>query len=479
MSRTAYARAVAGTALAATVVVAVACATVPASADAIPAAVSTFTVVPLPSQPPTTPPDLSEGTVLPGTVEGIEAATGASCEATSAEGGSCIWFEPEPTAGDAAVVGTDQETGEDVRVSFEQPKSAPEGVMTADDVAEETLADPLPAQSANEQYAAQTVVGNLTAASPMTPVALPSWCGTPYASVRKTRTQWCQTRKFVYFNWIDSTNGTSRLGGTATGYRIIYAYMSASVSHVIHQENFRMLTKTGKTDVGVVGAFKCTGQCDYKRGEMKFRKLTLGIDVVYVGDISPTLSNRQWKTNRTWFETRMGESEASALPMPNAPAVTRCDNASSGYTGKGCVVPSYFPTLSFSKSGKAAAVAVHIEKAQASGLLGKATPLRRTTTTATISGNRSRACPSYLTIPSGYSCDEYPFASTTQGAMNGGQVRIFSGCHLTTVAGSGSLGYSRCLVPTTANSSQGGSMSAFYRNQRILHDDQYYVRITS
>ena len=58
----------------------------------------------------------------------------------------------------------------------------------------------------------------------------------------------------------------------------------------------------------------------------------------------------------------------------------------------------------------------------------------------------------------GQECDEYPFASTFQGAATGDD-------------------YSARPVTANDNSVAGGNLSAFYGGQRILHEDTFYVDI--
>ena len=57
------------------------------------------------------------------------------------------------------------------------------------------------------------------------------------------------------------------------------------------------------------------------------------------------------------------------------------------------------------------------------------------------------------------SCDEYPFASTMQGAASKGPISI-------------------CWVPSNANDSQGGAYIAFSNANRVLPGDQFYVDAT-
>lgn len=70
---------------------------------------------------------------------------------------------------------------------------------------------------------------------------------------------------------------------------------------------------------------------------------------------------------------------------------------------------------------------------------------------------KERAC-SQLTKPGdGYECDEFPFATTYEGAAQG--------------AGKFSVRY----IPTEANNTHGRWLGAWYAYDRILHRDQFYI----
>ena len=101
---------------------------------------------------------------------------------------------------------------------------------------------------------------------------------------------------------------------------------------------------------------------------------------------------------------------------------------------------SGLPSVSFSLTGNASAVAEHIRDAQAAG---HPKILRYDADRTRRNNRRSIACPqgtcSSAPAPNN-SCDEYPFASTHQG---------------------GSGASTRC-VPTGTNSSQGGTLRHFY-----------------
>jgi hypothetical protein len=62
--------------------------------------------------------------------------------------------------------------------------------------------------------------------------------------------------------------------------------------------------------------------------------------------------------------------------------------------------------------------------------------------------------------PRGMSCDEYPFASTREG---GGHA--------------GAMGSGWAWVPVKEQGSQGGLISSFYQNERILDGDPFYVKV--
>ena len=102
---------------------------------------------------------------------------------------------------------------------------------------------------------------------------------------------------------------------------------------------------------------------------------------------------------------------------------------------------------------------------------------RRTTLTSVISANRAVSCGSAPSI-SGLSRDEFPFASSYEGAASGGTARSFPGCTFTDPASTGPVGFSRCMVAASQNSSAGAILGNIYRMQRILEADPFYVRLT-
>lgn len=150
----------------------------------------------------------------------------------------------------------------------------------------------------------------------------------------------------------------------------------------------------------------------------------------------------------------------------------------------GCVSPGYVSVLVYPRSGLYPEVARHIGDAQASGLRGaypNGTPLTRLTNAALVDRNRATACPSSYPRPAGKSCDEYPFASTNQGASTGGGgPRTFSYCSITLgqPGSTGATGYSVCMVNATQNSGAGTALGQFYNSNRAISNDPFRVWIS-
>ncbi len=183
-------------------------------------------------------------------------------------------------------------------------------------------------------------------------------------------------------------------------------------------------------------------------------------------------------TNPKW---QSPEFSSTFVPHP-----VRCDNAIKG-RGPGCVVPSHTPAIAYSRTGDVGELARHIGDAQASGLPGaypSGPPLTRLMDKDDAKDNRGRACPRTYTRPAGLSCDEYPFASSYQGADQApkGPGRTFSYCWIAPKLPRGlrdSTGYSSCMINDAQNKQGGSQLSAFFSRNRILDRDAYRIWIQS
>ena len=143
----------------------------------------------------------------------------------------------------------------------------------------------------------------------------------------------------------------------------------------------------------------------------------------------------------------------------------RCDDTFWGPKKRtknpGCVFPSFSPVFSLSRSdAQVKQSANHILDAQnkITGHPGASTPLHRITSPKTIDAHRRAMCAKvHNPDPKKYDCDEYPFAASKEG-------------------GDPSRGSTR-IISASDNRSAGARLGGFYKIQRVLNGDGYYVRI--
>lgn len=172
----------------------------------------------------------------------------------------------------------------------------------------------------------------------------------------------------------------------------------------------------------------------------------------------------------------------SPIYRQTTPPAVRCDNARPGLPGVGCVIKNFTPVMVYDLTGRYPTLARHLRDAQGSGLPGaypRGAVLNRTTP-ALAEKNRTRACPSTFPRPDkSRTCDEYPPASTAQGAFtaNPGALprnlrRTFPWCKLRAEAGipyrRGPKGYSICMINWRHNRDGGNALAQFYDAKRIL-----------
>ncbi len=168
---------------------------------------------------------------------------------------------------------------------------------------------------------------------------------------------------------------------------------------------------------------------------------------------------------------------------------------SASLPGQVCVFIDREAVMDFASDPNLQTIANHVRQAQQSGLPGAPRlyytgPLTRMTTYTERERNGNRACPSGRYSTAGFSCDEYPFRSTNQGAAqppgavlppNG---RTFPGCQISDSprvepSRTGPSGYSVCMVPTMpidANREQAKVIASFYYYNRIRDGEQFFVR---
>jgi hypothetical protein len=101
---------------------------------------------------------------------------------------------------------------------------------------------------------------------------------------------------------------------------------------------------------------------------------------------------------------------------------------------------------------------------------GKTEPLHRLLDSALQAANNTAAVAVCTDVWGDYSgtgqqCDEYPFATTKEGAYTG------------TVANGGLQRFSARLINGSDNGTAGSRLGATYSDQRVLPDDAFLVRV--
>lgn len=147
------------------------------------------------------------------------------------------------------------------------------------------------------------------------------------------------------------------------------------------------------------------------------------------------------------------------------PIATRCDSEP-GNTTAGCAFNEITAVFTLSVSDPSVnETAQHIALAQfelpgSPGSLIAGNPLTRLTDPVARVANRTAACQGFVPARPRDQCDEYPFASTYQGAA---------------LAGPGN--FSVASVAGLDNTTAGGRLGAFYQRNRIYDGEEFYVDI--
>ncbi|MEU8993130.1 NucA/NucB deoxyribonuclease domain-containing protein [Streptomyces sp. NPDC048558] len=247
-----------------------------------------------------------------------------------------------------------------------------------------------------------------------------------------------------------------------------YAYSKRDIKTWAYQVELLEVSSSGAArGSSANGKGTCAGKC--KVTESKFPSQPMSTSKEPVGQFfldttiktSPKGQKGEGQASAVWRFTNPGwAGPSNSITLPTPPV--RCDNALPGTSKAGCVMP-YIPQMVYAKNGEFPELAKHIEYAQNTknlpGKHGTTRYLTRLTNKEKIKENRNTACPSSLERPPGKQCDEYPFASTWQGAKTGGG------------------NFSRRMINGTQNEDGGRALSRFYLYNRILEKDRFLVWI--
>lgn len=282
-----------------------------------------------------------------------------------------------------------------------------------------------------------------------------------------------------------TVNGVTTLTGEVFLTFLDHTYASPNSGQWTHQTGIYSTSGWGDATRATVGAVGTAG------GSCSLLSEDFASQPVW-----PTQVVRNGESRMQTFATAVGSVGncttiwSFAFVTPGYPATTtttgmqeiRCDNNSGASRGRpvrvGCVVPWYPAAVTYSRSSYPS-LASHVSRAQGSGLPGRFVnaPLIRSTVGADETTNRQRACGDAPSI-AGKNCDEYPLATTRNGLAFGGSRRTFPDCSINApVNVTGPSGASACMITATENSAQGGLMSGFYYDERVLHLDPYLVYV--
>jgi hypothetical protein len=334
-----------------------------------------------------------------------------------------------------------------------------------------------------------------------TPAAMPDYC----FDLATGNGAWYYTRKDACAISVWTLKVVDVRTGRQTGQ---LEYLQADLIYTSHDSPYWahqvVIDKTGGWgNIGgttVSGGGSCAGSCTLAAGDIDFPVQTITTTGTTYGDILPRSGNVLGNSGkgRTTVSYRFANTSWTWQPSGVSSTPTfdvRCDRATPGTTDIGCVIPDYEAVDVVSLTGPNPEYARHVQAAQASGLPGAypdGAPLHRLTDSALREKNGNTACPQAASggypRPADYSCDEYPFRSTWQGAFTGSLPqpapypgRTFNWCQISALPQNvtGPDGWSACMIPAGQNSSAGSLLNRFYIENRVIERDAFRVWIVA
>ncbi|WIN00049.1 DNRLRE domain-containing protein [Actinoplanes oblitus] len=298
----------------------------------------------------------------------------------------------------------------------------------------------------------------------------------------------CKVEPIHINSWSRNANGVWNIVGTLDYYQFLYMYTKRNSRKWVYQVGLGAFSATFMGEFIVVATTgrgaSCSNNCSVRWSLPANKPLWANRPLNGVALIeSKVKRGKQSSMRATWkYELTNGAPNDRHAKTAVSTQTVRCDQALKGYPESvGCVVPSVVPTMTYSRTGKFPELAKHIYNAQNSGLPGKypnGSPLTKLNSSSKSDSNRLKACPSKYPRPSGKSCDEYPMASTYQGAaLNGGSGRTFGTCGVSGVStqATGASGWSLCMINAKQNSVGGRALQTFYSQQRLMNADKFRV----
>lgn len=335
-------------------------------------------------------------------------------------------------------------------VALTTPPVAQDGKpLTAGDA--KLLCAPHSSFSCNSTLSSSAVLQPTTLA--MAATAAPSWCTSEWLV---DRTESC-LRQSSFWQTIDQ-NGV--INGQLDF--VITNYVKTDPKSLTVTDSFSIQVTDGwGAALNPLFTYRpsCDGTCTASTDFFNATRLSVGS--TYLGDdtfVDTTTTLHHYEPTFSVGFTPSG-GITPAVGTYNAPDV-RCDDEIGSLAG--CVNPAGQPVMNMSSLPT---IAPNIRVIQQAPLhLGDpnfTNPL--TKDTAAQDSNRAAACPPAAPMPTDgttYTCDEYPFASTQEGAAQ------------TPPPNSGSW-----WAPKGEQDSQGGIVASFNQAERVLEGDKFYVQV--
>ncbi len=301
----------------------------------------------------------------------------------------------------------------------------------------------------------------------------------------------CDHREYTYD--VQSVQTGQRSGGFTTEVVHKMNATTGGPSVVISLEVYLTRADGNGTPTGAVGTFagcpnpntataQCTGLASPLYG--------LGTNA-WAGDGTISIPNMSDgalvdDAHGLWTIAFSNPAWLNAAVTPMYSAGIRCDNQIGNRRPGGCVFEDVRGIMGYSQTEYPEFVQ-HVYNAQISGLPGRfdqGTNLTKLDFQADRDRNQTKACSGIPTAPAGKSCDEYPFASSHEGAATSPYAsasahlpRSFTGCGMAAaeVGRTGAAGWSRCFINAGENSRAGSDLGNFYSDERMLDNDPFQV----
>jgi hypothetical protein len=265
-----------------------------------------------------------------------------------------------------------------------------------------------------------------------------------------TRLDWCAS-----FEVVVTLDKDGEPIGTATMEQVDYA--SWKVSSRTWNLTDQLYTELGATEalvgatITVTAVSSCSTGCKITSGHRYELKVPLAPSFTgdAVGVASPGKATVTSHLKTTWGYEANGLP--AVPPLDESTVGVRCDSQRGYRYPNGCANPSFRPTYVVSASRYpdiAKFDRAEIAKHPSWSTLTRVSP-------AQAAKNRGVACKGFK-APPGKSCDEYPYASTSQGGA----------------------GAARLAVNEKENDSQGGNLVGFYNANRLFYGEKFNVKVS-